>query len=139
MASEPRASMMLCAGVLLMEGTMTNNLSMVKTGERALRQIICPPTLGAMGIEGKPYADIAERLRWHRDLLGLTQAAYAQRLGVKRAALNNWEGGDYRLSLDGALALSKKFELSLDFMYEGNADALPMTLRNAWLERPRVK
>ena len=53
----------------------------------------------------KPFADIAERLRWHRALMGMTQDEYAARIGQKRAALNNWEGGAYRLSLDGALAL----------------------------------
>lgn len=86
----------------------------------------------------KPYGDIAERLRWHRDLMQLTQKDYAARIGQKRATLNNWESGDYRLSLDGALALRQTFGLSLDFMYEGIADALPMTLRQAWMDRPSV-
>lgn len=92
-----------------------------------------------MDLSEKPYGDIAARLRWHRALLDLTQEQYAARINQKRAALNNWEGGDYRLSLDGALAIRRTFGLSLDFMYEGIDDALPMTLRNAWLERPRVK
>lgn len=89
--------------------------------------------------ESHPYADIAERLRWHRNLEGLTQEAYAARLGVKRSAYSLWEAGSHRLSLDGALALRKTFGLSLDFMYEGNDDTLPMTLRRAWRERPEVK
>lgn len=85
----------------------------------------------------RPYADIAERLKWHReDVLGLKQAEYAESIGVKRSALSLWEAGTHRLSLDGALALRNKYGLSLDFMYEGVDDALPMTLRNAWGERP---
>ena len=92
-----------------------------------------------METSDKPFADIAERIRWHRALMGMTQDEYAARIGQKRAALNNWEGGAYRLSLDGALALRKTYGLSLDFMYEGNDDALPMTLRNAWRDRPSVK
>ena len=83
-----------------------------------------------------PYYDIAERLRWHRNLEGVTQVEYAKALGVKRSALNNWESGHFRLSIDGALALRKRYGLSLDFMFEGIDDALPMTLRKAWLDKP---
>lgn len=99
-------------------------------------QISCPRIIEDMNLDEKPFGDIAARLRWHRDLMGLTQKDYAERIGQKRAALNNWESGDYRLSLDGALALRRTYGLSLDFMYEGIDDALPMTLRKAWSERP---
>ena len=84
----------------------------------------------------KPYGDIAAMIKWHRDLIGLTQKEYGKKIGVKRSALNNWESGDYRLSLDGALAIRRTCGLSLDFMYEGIDDALPMTLRIAWQSRP---
>jgi transcriptional regulator with XRE-family HTH domain len=90
-------------------------------------------------LRGKPFGDIAERVRWHRELLQLTQDQYAKRISSKRPKINNWESGDHRLSLDGALALRREFGLSLDFMYEGIDDALPMTLRNAWRERSRVR
>lgn len=86
----------------------------------------------------RPFADIAERIRWHRDLVALKQADYAAKAGLTRQQLNNWETGDYRLSVDGALALRRTYGLSLDFMYEGIDDALPMTLRNAWRDRPEV-
>ena len=86
----------------------------------------------------RPYADIAERLKWHREVVlgGMTQHEYAASIGVKRPAYSLWEAGTHRLSLDGALAIRKKYGVSLDFMYDGNDDALPMTLRNAWRERP---
>lgn len=84
----------------------------------------------------RPFADIAERLKWHREtILGLKQDDYAKTIGVKRPAYSLWEAGTHRLSLDGALALRNKYGLSMDFMYEGIDDALPMTLRNAWHER----
>jgi transcriptional regulator with XRE-family HTH domain len=86
----------------------------------------------------RPFSDIAERVRWHRALVALDQADYAMKAGLKRAQLNNWESGNYRLSVDGALALRRTYGLSLDFMYEGIDDALPMTLRNAWRDRPDV-
>lgn len=85
----------------------------------------------------RPYADIAERLKWHREqIVGLKQEDYAATIGIKRPAYSLWEAGTQRLSLDGALALRSKYGLSMDFMYEGIDDALPMTLRNAWRERP---
>lgn len=80
--------------------------------------------------------DIAVRLKWHRAITGLNQSDYAATIGIKRAAFSLWEAGTHRLSLDGSLALRAKYGLSMDFMYEGIDDALPMTLRNAWLDRP---
>ncbi len=83
-----------------------------------------------------PFLDTGERLRWHRDLLGMKQDEYAASIGFKRSVYSLWERGGHRLSLDGALAIRKRYGLSLDFMYEGIDDALPMTLRNAWRDRP---
>lgn len=85
----------------------------------------------------RPFSDTAERIKWHRQQIAkLTQEQYADAIGCKRAALSLWEAGTHRLSLDGALALRTKYGLSLDFMYEGIDDELPMTLRNAWRDKP---
>ncbi len=86
----------------------------------------------------KPYSDMAARIRWHRDLLKLTQTEYASKAGLKRAQLNNWESGEYQVGLAGARALRKTYGLSLDFIYEGIPDALDMTLRKSLLDNPTV-
>lgn len=92
-----------------------------------------------MNEKPRPFADIAERLKWHRrEIVDINQDEYAESIGAKRSALSLWEAGTHRLSLDGALSLRKRYGLSLDFMYEGIDDALPMTLRNAWRDRPLV-
>jgi DNA-binding XRE family transcriptional regulator len=119
--------------------TMPNSLAQVKTSERGLPQIIWRDIVPPMDLDSRPFGDIAERLRWHRQLEGLEQREYAEKAGLKRAQLSNWESGDYRLSLDGARALRRTYGLSLDFMFEGIDDALPMTLRAAWRDRPSVK
>lgn len=124
---------------LFMRATMPRNLARVKPTEPHLPQICWHGNFAAMEEAEKPYADIAERLRWHRSLEGLEQRDYAEKAGLKRSQLSNWESGDYRLSLDGARALRKTYGLSLDFMFEGIDDALPMTLRAAWRDRPEVK
>jgi DNA-binding XRE family transcriptional regulator len=123
-------------GWLVHGGHLAKPFSTRQANSSQLRQFIWPAKLRAMETPPKPFADIAARIRWHRSIMGMTQQEYADRLGVKRSAFSLWEAGSHRLSLDGALALRNKYGLSLDFMYEGIADALPMTLRNAWHDKP---
>lgn len=84
----------------------------------------------------KPYADQAARIVWHRNLLDKTQQEYAALAGLKRAALNNYESGDFQIGLAAARALRKTYGLSLDFIYEGEVETLPMNLRKALLDNP---
>ncbi|GGE26760.1 DNA-binding transcriptional regulator, XRE-family HTH domain [Gemmobacter megaterium] len=84
----------------------------------------------------KPFADQASRILWHRALLQYTQDEYARRAGLKRAAINNYESGDFQIGLAAARALRKTYGLSLDFIYEGEVEALPMNLRKALLDKP---
>ena len=121
---------------VLHEPLMPNHLARVKTNDCALPQISWHGTVSAMENQSKPFDDIAERIRWHRALVGLEQKEYAEKAGLKRSQLSNWESGDYRLSLDGARALRLTYGLSLDFMFEGIDDALSMSLRAAWRDRP---
>lgn len=113
-------------------------MATVKPYVSVMRQNSWRVTIGGMSDE-YPFQAIADRIRWHRSLEGLSQTDYATRAGVKRSQLSNWETGQQRVSIDGALALRRKYGLSLDFIYEGIDDALPMTLRQAWRESPRVK
>lgn len=90
-------------------------------------------------MEKAPFADIALRIKWHRNLEGLNQAAYSERANIKRSQLSNWETGMQRVSIDGAIELRRTYGLSLDWIYEGIEDALPMTLRAALRDSPLVK
>lgn len=114
------------------------SISFSQANRTKLRQIIKQKTIGSMEKnKPRPFADISERIKWHREkVIAVTQGDYAESIGVKRSALSLWEAGSHRLSLDGALALRRKYGLSLDFLYEGIDDALPMTLRNAWQDKP---
>lgn len=116
--------------------SIANSFGNRQANKDTLRQFIWPGDYGSMKDKLRPYEDIAERIKWHRSTIGLNQNDYAESIGVKRSAFSLWEAGTHRLSLDGALSLRSKYGLSLDFMYEGIDDALPMTLRNAWRERP---
>lgn len=87
----------------------------------------------------KPYKDIGARLLWHRESLDLQQKDYAALIGAKRSIYSLWESGSNRITVDYALKLRDRYGLSLDFIYAGNADALPTSLRNAWQSRPSLK
>lgn len=89
-------------------------------------------------MDNAPFADIAARIRWHRSLEGLNQTEYAAKANIKRSQLSNWETGQQRISVDGAMELRRTYGLSLDFIYEGIDDALPMTLRQALRDNPLV-
>jgi len=116
--------------------TMPSILAYVKPNDRQLRQITCRGNHRDMKESVKPFADIAARIQWHRHLEGMEQKEYAEKAGLKRSQLSNWESGSSRVSIDGALALRQTYGLTLDFIYEGMADTLPMTLRSAWIDRP---
>ncbi len=85
--------------------------------------------------ESHPFADIGERLRFVREFFGLSQAEMARKAGVSLGTYNNWETGLARLSLDGGRRLKRELQLSLDFLYEGETDALSAILTRAWLSR----
>lgn len=72
-----------------------------------------------------PYAEIAYRLRAARDTFGLTQKEFAEQADVPQKSYNQWESGDFRISIGGALKVRERFGLSLDFIYCGSLDALP--------------
>ena len=82
-----------------------------------------------------PFSDIGARVQWHRKLIGMTQVEYAEKLGVKRPNLALWETGVNRVGLDSAIKMRQLWGVSLDFVYEGIDDALPMTLRQQWHDR----
>lgn len=127
-------------GSLMVHATdIANNLPLVKAINRTGGKNALQTLSAQMASPDRPYSDIAERIAWHRELEGMTQADYAHKAGLKRSQLKNWETGSHRLGLDGALALRKTYGLSLDFLYEGIDDALDMTLRRAWRDRPAVR
>jgi hypothetical protein len=120
---------------------MPTFLEYVKPTDVGFIQKSLARTIAAMPTSNdKPFSDIGERLKWHRETLGKDQGGYVAPLRtIKRSAYSNWEVGSSRLSLNGAIELARVYELSLDFLYFGNADTLPLALRNAWLSRSFVK
>jgi len=71
---------------------------------------------------------IAARLRATRQALGLTQSELCLRAGIARNTYNQWEKAGGRPQLDEAKKLCRTFELTLDWIYFGDARKLPYEL-----------
>ncbi|WP_108820379.1 helix-turn-helix transcriptional regulator [Pseudovibrio sp. Alg231-02] len=85
------------------------------------------------------HDNVANRLTWLRNFLGLNQKEFAKSIGVLPTQQNNWEAAKQRLSLQGALKINSIYGTSLDFLFLGRADTLPQNMRKAWVSRPLDK
>src|SRR5512139_1042786 len=80
---------------------------------------------------------IGERLALVRLALGFrTQAAIVRALNdidptITPQHWNMWESGRQRIGVDSALLLVRKFNISLDWIYRGEKDGLPVKLARA--------
>lgn len=85
-----------------------------------------------------PHHEIAARLIAAQDALGLSAKEMAERAGLTKSQMSNWQSGQVRISLEGAIALRETHGLSLDFIFFGNLDALPYKLARALQSSPLV-
>lgn len=68
---------------------------------------------------------MAERIRRARRKSGLSQAALAERLDVRRSAVSNWESvNDIQPSLQNLIALAKACDISFEWLGTGRG-AMP--------------
>jgi transcriptional regulator with XRE-family HTH domain len=65
------------------------------------------------------------RLKAARDAAGVTQTAWAARLGVMQPAVSNWESGRHEPPLDVFRAYSKHLRVSLDYLLTGHESTDP--------------
>jgi transcriptional regulator with XRE-family HTH domain len=80
---------------------------------------------------------VAERIKLTREALGLKQAAFARLVGIEPQALNNYESGLRRISVDQAIKICAATGVSLDWIYRGLASGLPVNLATALQQRQR--
>jgi transcriptional regulator with XRE-family HTH domain len=72
---------------------------------------------------------IGARLRALRQTTGMSQAEFAEKLGLTESQWGNFETGHTRIGLDPALALVREFRVPLDWIYLGEVAWLPADLR----------
>lgn len=75
--------------------------------------------------------EIAQRLALVREVAGMNQVAFAQRAGIASNAWNNYERARKRISIDAAIALVATYQLTLDYIFLGDASNLPYKLATA--------
>jgi transcriptional regulator with XRE-family HTH domain len=71
---------------------------------------------------------VAERLALTREILGLTQKEFAVSAGMILSRYNLREAGKIPLPLSGGIQLCDAYGLTLDWLYRGNLQGLPIWL-----------
>ena len=73
---------------------------------------------------------IAARLRALRVALGLTQVDMANSIGSRSGAQMwaNYEGAFRRISPDHVMALCRRYGVTMDWVYRGRPDMMPLEL-----------
>lgn len=64
---------------------------------------------------------IADRIRYLRDKLGMTQTDLANRLGISRSAVNSWEMALSSPSLSNIVEMTRIFHVSVDYLLSDDA------------------
>ena len=85
------------------------------------------------------FAQIANRLRAIRAHFELGSKEFADQADVPYKSYSQWESGSFRISIDGALKIQKRYGISLDFIYTGKLDTLPHNLAIALGSSPLLK
>ncbi|MGC2781121.1 MAG: helix-turn-helix transcriptional regulator [Bradyrhizobium sp.] len=72
--------------------------------------------------------EISDRLRLIREAKGLNQATFARLVGIEPQAINNYETGLRRISVDQAIKICAATGVSLDYIYRGLTGHLPVDI-----------
>ncbi|MET4374914.1 transcriptional regulator with XRE-family HTH domain [Bradyrhizobium sp. LB1.3] len=83
-------------------------------------------------MSGNPLSNenVAERLKLVRKAVAGTQTAFCKRIGIEIPRWNNFERGFPLSKSIGILLVQKIPGLTLDWLFLGKADGLPLQLRN---------
>ena len=79
---------------------------------------------------------IAEKLYKLRSDNGLSQQAFADKVGVSQSAINYWENGDRQPRISQIKKIAKTFDIAL-YMLLDDSYELPDTTSEAWKKRAR--
>lgn len=77
-----------------------------------------------MGKTAAPFADIGERLKLVRNVLGYSQLEFCEEAGIAPNTYNQLERGKKRPSVENAIALCEAYDITLDWIYRGEMGGL---------------
>ena len=72
------------------------------------------------GVNPRSQQAIGDRIRWTRIALGNTAAQFAKRCGLSEPALNNYEAGKRRITLDQAWLICDAVGVNILWIYQGD-------------------
>ena len=78
--------------------------------------------------KGNLAVDVGRRLRATRAALGLSQIEFGASIDLSQPRYNQYESGRRTLSVDAAIALCDRYNLTLDWLYRGDPSGLPYRL-----------
>lgn len=100
-----------------MDGSISFKLKVDKGPPQRMARRVVQPT---------PYAAEGKRLRAARLALGYNVLErYAKKAGISPSLYSMHETGSRMITLERARALKRTYGLDLDFIYDGEDDALP--------------
>lgn len=80
--------------------------------------------------EGRSATAIGQRMLLTREALRLQQNEFAQIAGMLPNHLSEVEAGNKGIGIDKVRALKDAFGITLDWVYDGDMDGLPLKLAN---------
>jgi transcriptional regulator with XRE-family HTH domain len=75
--------------------------------------------------------DVGRRVARLRQVIGLTQPAFGEQIGLSQPHVSQIESGLRRLSIETAMLACAQWGVSLDWLYRGDANGLPVRLHKA--------
>lgn len=72
--------------------------------------------------------ELGRRLRDYREALSMNQGEFATSAGLAVNTYNQWEQGKKRPDVAGATKICEVHGLTLDYIYRGKVDGLPVAI-----------
>lgn len=86
---------------------------------------------------GLTYAqEMGERLAIARKAAGLSQVAFARRLGIGNSRLNNWESGRHSIPPDFVPKIYLETGITADWLFLAKPDQLPFAIYQKLFGKP---
>lgn len=82
--------------------------------------------------------ELKEKLKEHRNRLGLSQEEVAERIFVSRQTISNWETDRTYPDVQSLLLLSELFDTSIDELVKGDVATMEKAIENEWNTMSRL-
>ena len=104
-----------------------------------LTNTLSMPSSSTAAVSGAAYRrEVGARLRRVRLALGPNAAALAAEFGVTGPRWSHWENGRHLADVRIMVRLSRRYGVTLDYLYKGDESGLPRRLSDAIRQQPDI-